>query len=76
MNLELIGVKLENILYEAEFIPHQHIKNPKKSGSGKIFIGKNPRWPPKHAESQSNAVLINRPSSPTTQFSYKCVKYH
>ena len=37
LNLELIGVKLENILCEAEFIPYQHIKSPQKSGSGKKF---------------------------------------
>ena len=37
LNLEVIGVKLENISYEAKFIPYQHIKSPQKSTSGKKF---------------------------------------
>jgi len=37
LNLDKIGVKLENSSFEAEFLPYQHIKSPEESSSGKKF---------------------------------------
>jgi len=37
LNLDKIGVKLENSSFEEEFLPYQHIKSPEESSSGKKF---------------------------------------
>jgi len=47
LNLDKIGVKLENSSFEVELLPYQHIKSPEESHLGKKIIGKNSRWPPK-----------------------------
>ena len=59
LNLDKIGTKLENSSIEAEFLPDQHIKSPKKSALGKNFYREKSKMAARHIDNAFKMPVIS-----------------